>query len=95
MYVAEFVCVVLVALNIADVYTTYKILKNGGQELNESVRFLIRKLGLLKGLIASKIILLPLIIIELYFEPRWFDYGVMVLVCGWYAWVVYHNVREL
>lgn len=85
----------LIALNVADVYTTYKIISKGGTELNESVRLLIRKFGLLKGLSTSKIILLPLIIIELYFEPRWFDYGVMVLVCGWYTWVVYHNIKEM
>lgn len=85
----------LIALNVADMYTTYKIISKGGTELNESVRLFIGKFGLLKGLIASKIILLPLIIIELYFEPRGFDYGVMVLVCAWYVWVVWHNYSEV
>lgn len=85
----------LIALNVADVHTTYKIISKGGIELNKVVKWLIDRLGLLKGLSASKIILLPLIVIELYFEPRGFDYGVMSLVCAWYAWVVYHNIKEM
>ena len=85
----------LISLNVADVLTTYKILKNGGSELNKSVKLLISKFGLLYGLIASKIIILPIIIIELYFKPLPIDYVLVSIVCGWYAWVVYHNVREL
>ena len=85
----------LIALNVADVCTTYKILKNAGSELNKSVKFLISKFGLLYGLIASKIIILPIVAIELYFKPLPIDYVLVLLVCAWYAWVVYHNVREL
>lgn len=86
--------VFLIALNAIDVYTTYKILKNGGSELNKVVKWLIDRLGLLKGLVASKVIIIPIIIAELYYEPASFDYVVMALVCGWYAWVVYHNIKE-
>lgn len=90
-----FFILLLIALNVADVYTTYKILKNGGQELNKSVSFLIQKFGLLYGLIVSKIIIMPIVVIELYFKPLPIDYVLVSLICGWYVWVIYHNVREL
>ena len=85
----------LISLNVADVLTTYKILKNGGSELNKSVKLLISKFGLLYGLIASKIIILPIVAIELYYKPMVLDYVIVLLICAWYAWVVYHNIREL
>ena len=52
-----------VLLQLGDIYTTYRILKCGGRELNPVVAKLMDKIGRLNGLLAIKtpIILLVLL----------------------------------
>lgn len=80
----------LTALQLADVYTTRRILIAGGKELNPMMRWLIRKLGVMPGLIIPKAFLLILAYIVLLPYP-W----VLGALCGLYVGVLVHNAKSL
>lgn len=56
----------LVLLNIFDVLSTQLILANGGQEVNNFLRYLMEHIGLGWGLVLLKITLLPILGITLF-----------------------------
>lgn len=45
---------ILFLLQIADIWSTYKILNRGGREMNKLVKWFMRRFGTLRGLIISK-----------------------------------------
>lgn len=82
--------VLVVALQAADAYLTWRVLRGGGRELNPVVRFLMQELGTVAGLAVAKVALVVVIWIFLLDHPVW-----MALVTGLYVWVVVHNWNQL
>ena len=72
-----------VFLQTADVYTTHKLLSNGGTELNPFMRWLMNQLGILQALILMKLITVGLVI-SLFNETLTFWLCMMyICVVGW------------
>lgn len=83
--------ILLVVLFSTDVWSTYKILKLGGTELNPIVRWFISEFGLKKGLGVAWSISLGVTII-LYIADAWYY---LAALCGLIAWVVTNNLKVL
>ena len=91
MTLNELFFVVLVALNSLDIYTTIRILRQGGTELNPVVSWLMDKVGVIPALIIPK---------TLFLSACWFfllDLPTMVMfgLCCFYALIVLHNYGEI
>lgn len=93
--------IALAILQIPDTYTTYVIVhRQGGRERNPVMRWLIRQLGVLPGLIAGKALAVSLAGYALYagvpLLPYWGFFvvlGLLAALIGLYAWVVYNNYQ--
>lgn len=84
--------VLLVLLFAADVRTTVYILNHGGTEANPFVRWLMRIFGdRTAGVVASKALVLALVLYNLPGLPMWLLVGIAVL----YAAVVSWNFRQV
>lgn len=82
----------VIALQLADIVTTYKInTRPGGRELNPVLAALFRAVGLLPGLLIIKGVFVGLL---LWTAPV-LNTAVMGLICAGYCWVVWHNVQVL
>lgn len=75
----------LVALNLADIYYTRKILAAGGRELNPLVRWLMEKFGVMGGMVLVKI---PALVVAA-FLPWW----MLLALCLFYGVVVGSNAE--
>lgn len=82
--------VILVALNVVDVYLTLKILKRGGRELNPIMRVAMERLGQKQALIGVKLLVLGALYLVLPQVPEWALWGLI----GIYVLVVAHNARQ-
>jgi len=80
--------ILLVLLNVADAYTTSRVLRLGGREANPAMAFIIRytapyhwaiKLGVVVGFCWLA-------------WPRWWA---LALFCAPFSWVVWRNARVL
>lgn len=95
MNMALFILIVL--LNIADVYTTNRILRRGGSERNPLMAKVFSLIGVLPGLLLVK----AAIVLALWWAfihqglQGPFFIGLLVLICAVYVWVVAHNLREI
>lgn len=88
---AELLWGLLVALNLADVVSTMKVLKAGGKELNPVMRFFMTKLGNLPGLLAPKAVILTAAYWAFVPSNMW---AVLGALCLLYVFVVAHNVKQ-
>ena len=79
------------ALQIADGYTTYKILSAGGKELNPFMRLIMDKLGMVQGLVLMK--LLAVALVAAVFNET-LTFWLCVLYIGIVGWNVHHMVKE-
>lgn len=79
----------LVALNVADILLTLRIIKQGGRELNPLLAWLMTRIGIKPALIVSKAVLLVAAALVLR-SP-----AILTLLCLAYAAVVWHNWRQL
>lgn len=89
-YLCIFLLIVVVALQAADAYLTWRVLVAGGRELNPLVRFLIERMGLLPGLAVSKLTLSVLTALFLFDQPV-----LLLLIVVLYLFVVEHNLKQL
>lgn len=88
--VSLFLFILLLALQLADAYLTWRLLRAGGRELNPLVRFLIDRIGLVPGLVLAKATVTVLTWLFL------FDQIVLLLLATILYWfVVDHNVTQL
>ncbi len=78
-------------LQVADVFTTHRVLKNGGVELNPLLARLFTKFGHMQTLVVAKTLLLVLIWNIYYDIPEW----VMVVLIALYVAVVVNNIRVI
>ena len=85
--------IIFTVLQILDVYTTYKILSNGGRELNPLVRWVIEKVGLVLGISSLKVILVACLTVIWYNNmlPVW----AMVVADVVYAGVIAYNMKSI
>ncbi|HJV54317.1 MAG TPA: DUF5658 family protein [Noviherbaspirillum sp.] len=93
--------VVLVLLQIADVCTTWHIIRSGiGHEANRLIARIIDDIGLLPGLVLPKV----LVMVPAYMsaitplDVRWVDLtqtGILAALVLFYVWVVANNVRVI
>jgi hypothetical protein len=77
-------------LQVADAYLTWRLLTNGGRELNPIVRILMERLGIVAGLALTKLALLA--VTALWLADH---FVLMLLLAGLYTWVVRHNWKQL
>lgn len=97
-------------LQAADIYTTWRLVSTGGRELNKRMRYFINRLGLLPGLIVPKAAVtaaLAGVILLCEWTARKFywhwagplamgvEYLLLIGALALYAWVVWHNWRQL
>ena len=80
-------------LQLADIYTTHRILSNGGSELNPVLAQLFKVFGHLPVLVLMKSGLVWLA--YEYVAPYIYGDYVLGLMCAFYVWVVWHNWKEL
>lgn len=82
--------IVIVALQAADGFLTWRILQGGGRELNPVMRFFIDRLGLVPGLAAPKLVLVVLVFLYLLQFP-----ALLWIIALVYVWVVLQNWEQL
>lgn len=83
----------LTLLQIADVFTTYNLVKDReADEGNPIMVWCIKKLGLLPGLIVPKLIIITLFG-YLFIYYRQLTVAAMIISSGFYVWVIYNNTR--
>lgn len=83
--------IILIALNVADVYLTLRVLKQGGTEANPVLRYFMDRYGAKEALIGSKVLALGLVYLLLPWMPLALMLGLIVV----YVWVVWHNWKQL
>ncbi len=84
---ASFLC----CLVIADGILTHEILYRGGKELNPVMRWVFEQIGVVEGLVISRMVLLLIFIAAVQSMPTWGFVMLNVL----YAFVVAHNAKQL
>ena len=84
---------VFVVLQILDLYTTYKIISNGGQELNPVMRWVIQKFGLVTGISSAKAIFVAMLFLLWYSSklPLWFIIAADIAYVG----VIIFNYKSI
>ncbi len=88
---------VFIALNILDVHSTFLVVSNTStrSERNPVARFLLRKLGVKRGLVTLKLLLIPILALMVWYYPqaRKEIVGVLLLSNFLYLLVVANNYR--
>ena len=70
--------IILIISQVLDTYTTYRVLNRGGIELNSLVNWVMKKLGVLRGLIVLKIVVTTALLLIFYT----FEYSIIGYVLG-------------
>lgn len=78
----------LAFLQFGDAWTTMRILKEGGRELNPVMNFLFGKLGILPTFIVMK----TLVVLAFAYANIWWATAGM---CVFYSWVVWNNWKQI
>lgn len=87
MAVTDILLVFFVLLQFGDIYTTYRILKSGGRELNPVMARLFDSIGLVPALIIVK----TAAIVAVWLVDNIYLTGVLCVI---YAAVIEHNARQ-
>lgn len=84
-----------IALQLADIFLTKKILDAGGSEKMKIARTVMEKLGVLPGLILMKAVAIALVVYvsAIYHGALW--YLVLCVFIALYIKVAIHNYRQL
>ena len=92
MDILTLLVIALIVFQVLDVYTTRKVLSQGGRELNPILAPLMEKFGVDKTLFFNKAIFIAFILY--FFNAGTLDLTFMVIVNVIYALVVIHNFRQ-
>lgn len=85
--------VIFIILQLADLYTTYTIIKTGkGYEANPLLAWIFDRIGYVYGLLIFKGLAIA---IGLYVIQFWNGYYVLAPLVALYTWVVYNNYKVL
>ena len=87
----ETILALFILLQYADGWTTYRILKRDGRELNPVLAKLFDQFGAFPSLIVSKVTYVAAGV-WLYVDQQM---EILLLLSAIYAWVVWHNFRQL
>ncbi|MEJ2803141.1 DUF5658 family protein [Comamonadaceae bacterium PP-2] len=92
-----FLYILLCVLNLADIYTTYRILGRGGSELNPIMAKLFARVGVLTGLLLVKTPLVAGLGLLVFLRDLQGLYWLLLLAaaCAVYVYVVWNNLREM
>lgn len=92
-----FLYILLCLLNLADVYTTHRILGRGGSELNPLMVKLFARVGVLPGLLLVKVPLVAGLGLLMFLGGLQGLYWLLLLAaaCAVYVYVVWNNLREM
>lgn len=81
---------------VADYWTTMKVLERGGHEDNPFMRMLFKGFGMNLGLLLGKFYVVIFVIVGAILG--WFDdgfgLGCLILLFAVYGWVVNHNLKQ-
>jgi hypothetical protein len=91
MQVSYVLFVVFLMLIAADGWTTYRILRSGGRELNPVIKWLVERIGLLPALIVTRAVGAGLVW-SLVLGGAWYVIAVLDLI---FAYTVYNNVMVM
>lgn len=88
---------ILIILNVADVVSTLFILEaRGGSEKNLILAWLFKRFDPLFVMLAVKIFFIGPMAWLLYANPpRPVLVAILIVLCLWYCWVVWHNGSEI
>ncbi len=88
---------VFITLNILDIHSTFLVVINSStrSERNPIARFLLKKLGVKRGLVTLKLLLLPILALMVWYYPeaRREIVGVLLISNFLYLLVVGNNYR--
>lgn len=85
--------VLLVLLQAGDVYTTNRILANGGREANPVIAWVMGKLGRYWWL--SKVAVMLPIALLVWLSPGYHTLMALLFMVILYLWVVWHNSQQM
>lgn len=80
----------VVALQAADGFLTWRVLRAGGREINPAVRLLIDRFGIVPGLFLAKLVVV--VVVGLFLRDQLL---ILLVIAVLYAWVVRHNWQQL
>lgn len=86
-----FIYILTVAMILADGYTTFRILRSGGTELNPVMRWFMRRFGLVLGILVSRLVAIGAVTM-LYMA------GLQTLILAVYVvyvFVVANNINQM
>ena len=90
-----FLLIIFTLLQVADFYSTYVILKNGGRETNKPIIWMINKFGVVKGLVIVKGVAICVVWIVAYYLR---DLAILPYFLGLantlYCYIVLKNIRQ-
>lgn len=84
---------ILIVLQVLDVYTTNKILSQGGRELNKIMKFFMDKFKSFWYI--PKVLIVLCSVMFLLFLPILYMSIVLGLINCFYIYVVFHNFKEI
>ena len=87
----EILFALLVCLNLFDVYTTVRVLRQGGTEMNPVMAWAMDKVGVIPGLLIPKIVVLGAMGFYLEELPSMVMFG----LCCFYVLLVLHNYEKI
>jgi len=90
----EALLILIILLQAADIYTTLRVLSQGGREMNKLLKWLMDRIGVLPALLVSKAVVIGGFV-YLYFGADLVFYPVVGGLAVVYAIVVWHNYREI
>jgi hypothetical protein len=82
--------ILFIALQIADAWTTLRVLARAGREANPIMAWVFDRVGVAAGLLLTKGAASALVAWGLLDRPGW-----LAALCAFYAAVVAHNLRAL
>lgn len=86
----------LFVLQIADIWTTWRVLSLGGHEENPPLAWLMRHIGVVPALVLVKLVAMtPLVMLVKVSGAAPLVQFILALSIGLYTWVVFHNKRQL
>ena len=83
--------IIFIILNILDITTTRKVLRNGGYEANPIVRLLMR----FHLFIPVKIVMIFIILLMMAVMDENTGISLGIICCGIYGFIVLNNVRTI
>lgn len=87
--------IILTLLQLADAYTTHRVLSNGGRELNPVLNRLFQAIGHLPALALTKAAFIAVIWLALpYLQAAGYGWVLWVLVAG-YTGLIAFNLRSM